>query len=392
MIHPVVGPDGRAFFSVLPWAPEIREKHLRNAADDAVEVADDIDGVIGRYRRRLMEIAGELARREHEVGSGPLADLWLSPHMARYAAEELEALLTGNGEASGTEALEHLTGVKIVLEGIYGAGYAEEGTPRAGRHLTEAERAYLEEFYSAFSDIGAVAAADWPRREAGEQVMGLVADGFFTLTNPQVGGISPSEAPHTLASVFNVSVASPEPYSREDIQRARDVASVLPHASVAPGRALAEELARYAVDLEYNSTYEWDTYTGKDLGESPHQLLEVAGRHPGAVTTLMGDPEFTRSLVHGFYLLSEDGELEPAVSEVVRRATTLPEGASPSGPEGRALAEAAETYLSLVDSDPFTAALAQEDAALVRELATAWGAIDPGRFGRFADLKDFTAA
>ncbi|TDC21696.1 hypothetical protein E1265_17355 [Streptomyces sp. 8K308] len=417
VVQPVIGLDGVPQVpSLESWAPEIRQRHLDDAVDDAHTAMGEINDAISQYRLRLIELAGELDQADYAVADGPLRDLWINEGMARATAEGLTELLGKNGTPAPGEVEPFLTGVASILDGVY-QEYGGSGRPEAARDLTRAEQAYLTTFYRYLDTPNALGLVDWERgaaseeeaaarREAGERLLRVTADGALTLLNPGVGGqewnshIAPPTVPQALMPLtYGLGQGRTAEelglFTFQEEQRDaeyRGLTNLLSHSTITPGQDLATNAAYAAVGSEWLAKNDPYASEATRLGEGNVELLELAARRPEAATSAMSDPDFARELLEGFYQpgLSEGGRTEPvapAVSEFVESTTRLPEGVDPRlSAEGRAHADAAFSFLSAVDAGH---GQAYQEAPLVRDLATTWGEADPERFGRFEHLRNF---
>ncbi|WP_129842946.1 hypothetical protein [Streptomyces sp. RFCAC02] len=394
MVQPVIGPDGRLHCPIENWAPEIRERHLRDAADDAVTAEEELSAVIDTYRNRMTEVAGELDKQHYDLSEGPLGDLWINPEMATWAGDRLRSLVAEYDQADPETVAQLLAGVEGILGGMY-EEYGEDGAAGSGRRLTEAERAYLETFYDRLDSdtLAALGARDWTLggeglQEIGDRITRVLADGAVVLTNPELGGIDPATDPGAVpTSIAHYTFADQYRDYDSDIEKFSGFGSLMTNATVPLGRQFGEDLARTVVDTLPETRGRTDE-AGAPLDTGIRELLDVTSRRPGAAALMMSDSDFTESMLSRLYPHDTGTDSsEPNVQEFVRRATTLPDDVAYDSAAGRAYADAAYTYLSYADSEA-KGSLQNLTEDTIRDLVKTYGELDPERFGRFQDLPD----
>ncbi|GAB2902868.1 hypothetical protein [Streptomyces mayteni] len=406
-VPPSTGADGVPTYSPDHLAPEIRERHLRAAADDAVTAADDIEGAIDSYRSHLTELATELSTRGYDLSEGPL-HLFVNDDMAAWSADQLRELLANAGENGPDRELlmRYLSGVEGVVLGVYDDEYADHPAP--ARRLTEAELSYLETFYDRLTPetLAAIGRANWTTGATtdaessyltnwGNAAMRFTSDGLLMLLNPDVGGHDPVRDPGAVPDALGPYVydhaARLRGASLERVAEFSSFGDLMGQSRVAGGRAFSEDLARAAVAIEPLTSDVRHEVSENPVNTGTRDLLDVAGRRPEAAAALVADPDFTRSLMNNHYAqpydisgTEWDGGREWKAVDLVERATTPPAGVDPASERGRAHADAAYAYLSYLDSPD--ASGRNNDGSLTLDIYQRYAEIDPARFARFDDL------
>ncbi|TDC73661.1 hypothetical protein [Streptomyces hainanensis] len=406
-VPPSTGADGVPTYSPDHLAPEIRERHLRAAADDAVVAADDIEGAIDAYRSHLTELSMELSTRGYDLSEGPL-HLFVNDDMAAWSADQLRELLANAGEYGPDRELllQYLSGVEGVVLGVYDDEYADHPAP--ARRLTDAELSYLETFYGRLDPetLAAIGRANWANGATtdeemdyltnwGDAAMRFTSDGLLMLLNPEIGGHDPARdpgaVPDAVAPYVYDHAARLRGASEESVADFSSFGDLMGQSRVAGGQAFSEDLGRAAVAIEPLTADLRHEGSENPVNTGTRELLDVTGRRPEAAAALVGDPDFTRSLMNGHYAqpydiwgTEWDGGREWKVVGLVERATTLPAGVDPASDQGRAHADAAYAYLSYLDSPD--ASGRNNDGSLALDVHKRYAEIDPARFARFEDV------
>ncbi|WP_129842948.1 hypothetical protein [Streptomyces sp. RFCAC02] len=410
-VTPTVGADGAALYNIDDWAPEIRERHLRAAAADAVVAADDIDEEITAYRTKLMDYAVELNAQHFDLSEGPL-DLWTNEAMATWAADHLsEALNSIPPDPDETERA--LAGVRAILDGVYDTPYEDAfDAPGPSREMTAEELAYLQAFYGALSreDLAALGnATDYGslgavRGETLDAAMRTAANGVLLLTDPEAGGLDPArqrdDIPESIASYVYDYADLLTPDAWVDVPRDFDAfGQLMSRSDLAPGERFGEDLANAAIGIDSRTQYATEGYNADPVNTGTRNFLEVANRRDGLAAELMGDKDFTDRLLGAEFPKTRETysgeEPEGPALEVdifTRDGTWLPKGVEVGSEAAEPYADAAYNYLSYAEhayaSDPEDVSRRQIDQGTIDRLLETYGKSDPDRFGRFEDLAD----
>jgi hypothetical protein len=347
-------------------ASDIRDKHLRNAADFAVTYDADMDDAIESYRRKLAEYGRHLGELGYDLSDGPLG-LFTTDEMAGYAAEQIRAEL--DKDQPDPEVLLMWTeGLDSIALGIYAEG-ADPGAPQ--RDLTAAERAYLEAFFAGFdaddlAALGALARDDEgldPGR-AGLRYAGVqrVANGLNMLLDPEIGGIDPATDPGRIPEGIRPFVYDYEnsglypgdgPSSghptlgsdtfRDELRRFNGFGDLMGTATLPSGEQFSRDMAQAAVDVQARTSLQYGFgYGGEDYVENTFGtgLLHATSLNAEASAGLLNDTEFREQL------LMQQWEDSYGASELIRTGTTIPDGVDHNDAEARRYVEAAYNVLT----------------------------------------------
>ncbi|TDC25167.1 hypothetical protein E1265_07800 [Streptomyces sp. 8K308] len=395
-IQPVIGADGKADYSVEPLAQEVRDRHLRAAADDAVDADEDIVEAIDGYRTRLSGLAYDLVSAGVDISRGPL-DLFVTEDMAAWSAERINEAFGPGVDAVPSRIRSYLAGLEGITESVYG------GTPlHPARDLTPAERAFLERFYGDLTPhaLGGLGNLDTADRDLqglldARAVRQSVGDGVNALFDPAVGGIAPGPNGERVPDSIRYYVydyASHLEYPTRDMVADFDGFGRLMGESMAPsGPEFSRDTAHAAVDIE-RTTRDFVETDGTPMNEGTRNLLGIAARRPEIAAELLSDPEFAENMLNAGYPTSEPGEQRQrgaeGVSGFVHQAAQLPDGVDPDSAEGRVYADAAYNYLNYASTADTLADTADQPVGFHSRTAIAeeWTRRDPERFGEFAWL------
>ncbi|GAB2910604.1 hypothetical protein [Streptomyces mayteni] len=316
--------DGR-YALPAELAGEIREKHLRRAADDATTAYDDIEDAIRAYRGRLTEFGVELQSLGYDL-AGPLG-IWTTDGMAEYAAGRLAEELAEEDPDERLLAV-YTSGVDGIAGALFGDGNNPTDAP--SRRLTEAERAYLSAFYDT---LGTDALLRLGALDGWNQSKVDLANGLTMLTDPALGGLDPDDdrdrLPDAVVS-FVHDYRDGDLYAdrglgtdlfRDELARFNAFGGLLSHATVAPGDAFGEDLARAAVDVQRRASLQYGMATDDFVAATGSGgLLQAAALNSGVAAELLADADFREAL------LLQQWEDSTGAADLVRAGTTVPPG------------------------------------------------------------------
>ena len=335
-------------------ADEIREKHLGNAAEDAVTTDGEITDAVEAYRTRLAEFGQELGDLGYDLSGGPF-DLFTTEEMATFAGRRIaEELAKDNPDPD--VLLRYTEGLNGIALGVF----ADPDKPggEALSFLNPQERAYLLEFYEQL-DADQLAALGALRDPDGDNTaLRRVANGINLLTAAELGGIditipeNKELIPDGIrefvydyregTGLYPIGNSEYQPALR----RFNDFGALLSTATVPPGDVFARDLATAAVDVQFRT---YNEYLGTDNTFS-RDLLHTASLNPGASADLLNDDTFRDNL------LSLHWEDSSGAGDLIRAGTTIPDGVDHNSDEARAYVQAA--YHVLTDAP------AHQDAVL----------------------------
>ncbi|MDT0305673.1 hypothetical protein RM780_01675 [Streptomyces sp. DSM 44917] len=374
--------DGSAVYS-LPdsLAEDIRERHINETAEYASDYDTQIAEAINAYRRRLAEYGLELDELGYDLSDGPFR-LFLTEEQARFAAGRLAAEL--EKDRPDTDVLLMYTQtLESLVQGIYEQG---SGVPHGGgdpaRDLTAAERAYLQQFFGRLDadDLVRLGHLTEQSRDLDPGVNGLrfaaaqnVSNGLMMLMNPEIGGIDPSteagraQVPSGVRPfVYDYersglyppetgggyhSVFGTEGF-REEMERFNAFGGLLDSANIASGDQFSRDLAHAALDVQQRTNNQYVGAIGGSYGDPTENhfgtgLLSAAALNTEASAGLMNDGEFRERFLNSSW---EDSQ---GAGELVRSATTIPEGMDHNATEARQYVQAAYNLLSSApDAEP----------------------------------------
>ena len=344
-------------------ATEIREKHLGNAADDAVTADDEITDAIEAYRNKLAEYGVELGALGYDLSDGPLG-LWTTDEMATYAGQRLSEELAK--DHPDPEALLRWTeGLDSVARGIYDN---PDDPEEAAKDLTPAERAYLQTFLGELdadelARLGHLTedTAGLDPGQAGIQFASVqrVANGINMLTNPEIGGLDPTteagraalpagvrhfvyEAREDFVDGFaNAAVRRPVGDEFKDALRDfNGFGALMSTGSIAPGDGFGTGLASAAVDIQSMTEYQYFDGGHEDVANTGSSgLLRNVSLNDGLSADLLNDTSF-REAALGLHWEDSTG-----IAEVVRAGTTIPDGVDGNSTAARPYVQAAFNVL-----------------------------------------------
>ncbi|MDT0346572.1 TPR repeat region-containing protein [Streptomyces litchfieldiae] len=341
-------------------ATEIREKHLRNAADFAVTYDAEMADAIEAYRRKLAEYGQQLGELGYDLSDGPLG-IFTTDEMGEYAGQQLAEELAKDNPNPDV-LLMYTEGLDSIVLGIYAEG-ADPGA--AQRELTASELAYLEKFYGQLDadDLAALGALTEDTRgldpgEAGRQYAGAqrVANGLNMLLNPDIGGIDPAARPDRVPEgirpfVYNYENSDLYPSDEsgrahptlgsdafnDELRRFNGFGDLMGTATIGSGEQFSEDLAHAAVDVQTRTSLQYSAsgydqdYVENTFGSG---LLSSAALNTEASAGLLNDADFRDQL------LSQRWEDSQGAAELIASGTTIPPGVDHNSDEARRYVEA----------------------------------------------------
>ncbi|WP_052851001.1 hypothetical protein [Streptomyces avicenniae] len=348
----------------LGFDARIRTKYLRRAAEDATTADGEITDALDAYRGKLAEFGQELGDLGYDLSDGPLG-LWTSEGMAVYAADHLADEMRKD-HPDPEELLRWTETLDAIGIGIHTADNPD--TPL--RDMTPAERAYLDAFYGRLdkeelSLLGGLArgAEGMDPDVAGNRFTAAqrVADGLLMLTNPEIGGIDPSNAAGRAAlpaglrdhlygdrqafidGFVDVSIPNrggPDDAYWDALRDFNGFGQLMGAASVAPGDRLATDMAHAAVNVQGLTQYHYfDGGYGDTANTGSDGLLRAVALNSGTSAELLNDRTFRESAL-GIHWEDSTG-----VGDLVRSGTTVPDGVDHNDPEAEAYTHAAFNVL-----------------------------------------------
>ncbi|WP_052849746.1 hypothetical protein [Streptomyces avicenniae] len=311
-VVPALNGAGLAVYGLPPsLIDRIRERHLADAVESALSYDDAIADEIESYRHRLSTYAAELGSDAPGLAGGPLG-IFTTPEMAAYAASGLKEELSR--EHPRSDVLDRWTRVLDgIARGVWGTTHynplADSWDPV--RPMTDAEAAYLREFYShltaeELSDLGRRLFEDeWVHQEDGPHVTGIggmsagtaLTNGIQLLMNPEIGGLDLTTPAGRAATpdfvkehVLNEDIQYWNPaWSDEELENAEahlHFGSLLGTATVPTGTAYADRLEIASSTLQdshhTSGSYYRDWYESFDDPPNPATFEPVTfGLVPG---------------------------------------------------------------------------------------------------------------
>ncbi|WP_461038178.1 hypothetical protein [Streptomyces mayteni] len=335
----------RAVYSLRgSLADEIRDRHLQDAADDAVATDGEITEAIEAYRTRLAEFGQELGDLGYDLSGGPF-DLFTTEEMATFAGQRIAEELAKE-HPDRDVLLRYTEG----LDGIALGVFADPDKPGSENlsFLNPQERAYLLEFYEQLDaeDLAALGALRDP--EGDNTALRRVANGINLLTGAEYGGIDITipenkelipdgirEYVYDYREGTGLYPIGNSEY-RPALRRFNDFGALLSTATVPPGDVFATDLAHAAVDVQFRTNSE---YLGTDNTFS-RDLLRTTSLNTGASADLLNDDVFRDNLL-GLHWEDSSG-----AGDLIRAGTTVPDGVDHNSDEARAYVEAAYHVLT----------------------------------------------
>ncbi|WP_129842969.1 hypothetical protein [Streptomyces sp. RFCAC02] len=324
-------------------ADEIRQRHLRDCADDAERTYADIDDAIEAYRTRLAEYGGELGELGYDLSEGPLG-LFTSEDQAVWTADMLAAEL--DKENPDPEALRRYTEtLESIALGIWDNPANADGDP--GRPLTEAERAYLSAFYGRLDAddlvaLGRLADDGGAGRTAAERA----ANGLTMLLDWRVGGYNPETDPDRIPDAVRPFIYDYRdsdlfdpgfPVSfYDDLDEFNAFGALMGSATVAPGDEFGRDMAEAALEVQdrTNVQYTLGATTGEDNTFSS-DLLHGVSLNTEVSAALLNDEDYRERL------LGMTWQDSAGVGDLITSGTTVPAGVEMNDEAARAYVEAA---------------------------------------------------
>ncbi|WP_165956193.1 hypothetical protein, partial [Streptomyces hainanensis] len=344
----------RAVYSLpASLATEIREKHLGNAAEDAVTADGEITDAIEAYRTQLAEFGAELQGLGYDL-SGPLG-LWTTEEMAEYSAGKfLEELRKDDPDQ------QLLAMYSQGLEGIADAVYGDSLNPgEPSRRLTAAELAYLEAFIGRIDDPEVLASLA-TKIEGWDESKVNLANGIAMLADPELGGHDPSteagrqalpefvrrfvydDKQGGLYPIYEYGPTEGQDFIRE-LALFNQFGDLMSHTVVPPGDQFAKDMARTAVDIQGLAQLQpgWNIHFTDyvtDTGSS--DLLTAVSRNSEASAALLTDDDFRSDFLNTVWHESD------GAADLIRSGALLPAGVDHNDPAAAQYTEAAYRLLS----------------------------------------------
>jgi hypothetical protein len=320
-------PDGTVTLpSDLP--AQIRETYLTKAGDDARQTGEHIDGLITRYRRELTGMADELRESGYDLTTGPV-DIFTSPQMAEFTAEEINQMLTGD-QFLDEQRLEKLTRtLEEITGGVYGDPHAPDGNPK--RDLTAEEQNYLESFYNKLTSDSLARLGD-----VGEDFSGFstsnIANGINMLMNESIypPGEKPPPPPASISEFIydyqNGDISRPQNQEQfaNALRRFNDFGDVMSSATVGSGNEFSKDLAHAAIDIEEYSAQQpaynqWAPDGSLVENTASSDMLQTASLNTLASAQLLNDDGFRNDL------LSQGWDDSTGAGALIESGTTIPQ-------------------------------------------------------------------
>jgi hypothetical protein len=320
---------GNSYLFSIPesMVGEVRELHLKKAADTARGVHGEMEAQIERYRRNLTEQAGLLRGMGYEPSEGPFS-LFTNKEMAEFAADKLDLELRDPALPPDPGIVDLYT---QQLAEIRENAYEGPGKP----HLTPEERDYLSSFYTAIepetlAKLGQLGYADDPNNMANAQ-RATVADGISMLMNQDdgFGGISPQEAPASIRPfVYDYAnsglIPSTNPLGgfdgsqSEAWQRHNGFGDLMAATTVQSGGQFSKDLAHAAVDIENRSQMPLGEGYVPPANTGSSGMLHAASLNTLASAQVLNEEDFRHSL------LNQSWDRGAGAGELIHSGTTPP--------------------------------------------------------------------
>jgi hypothetical protein len=264
--------------------------------------------------------------------------------MARWNAQTLDALLTQETkDRSPAWILSQLPQLTEMLGAIRADVFPGGGAQGPARRLTDAEAAYLEEFFAALSPDALVALGklragdgddDWAGDEAADghargtnRALAAVADGLQMLRNLDVREadlgrphvIDSTHAVGTFVNPYYGPLFEEDPHSdafHRELRRFNAFGALLGAATVPGGQAADAQLADTAVAVQERAAEQRESVDGflwfdrepetvvENTGSA--DLLAVAAADPDAAAAQLANPDFADRLLRQDW--DDDGE------------------------------------------------------------------------------------
>ncbi|MEV1007533.1 hypothetical protein [Streptomyces sp. NPDC049881] len=326
-------------------AADIRKRHLADCADSARDTDADIHDAIGAYRNRLADYGLELGDLGYDLSDGPL-DLFTSEKQALWAADQLSDAL-GHEPPDPDALLRWTETLDSIGIGVY------DDPPHSTRPLTEAERAYLDAFYSRLSadDLAALGAlagqndgGDHPT--PGHSAAQRVANGLNMLLDWRVGGHNPATEPGAIPEALRPFVLDHKdsvlfdpsyPVAFDDeLRRFNAFGDLMGAATVPPGDEFGRTLAQAALDVGQRTNVQYALGATEGVHNTfSSDLLHNASLNSGLSADLLNDDTFRRGLL-GVTWQDSDG-----AADLITSGTTIPPDLDHHDNAARAYVEAA---------------------------------------------------
>ncbi|MGP4113359.1 hypothetical protein ACTWP5_20900 [Streptomyces sp. 4N509B] len=307
----------------------IRETYLSQAGDDARLTGDDMDNLIARYRRDLMDLATGLNNMGFDVSEGPLKN-FVNPQMADFAAEQINAALR-DGNATPAD-LDMYTGyLESIRREIHSEPTDRFGNPRG--QLDPRDNAFLWNFYDRLTpeSLGKLGQLD----DTHDLAKTNVANGIQMLMNPEIGGMNPngSAVPESIRHFVQdyrssdlVQVGTPG--LRDEVERFTGFGNVMSHATVASSDDFSKSLAYAATGLQQSNLAH---YPGLSLNDAGSGMLQAAALNSGASAELLNEEAFRGDL------LITGGR---GAAALIESGAVIPDGMDPASPEAKPYVDA----------------------------------------------------
>lgn len=227
----------------------VKEACTAQCAEIITNLHENIEQRIDDYYSLLHLKEGELASDYGYDVTGSPVDLWYTEGRAEHEANKLAEILEQD-DPDPEELERYSAGVGTILDRL----------ENDGGSLTDAERRFLDTYYSTLSsdDLAALGhLSHHDNADAYENVQGRVADGINTLMDPDVGGIDPADDPSAVpASVrefvygYEEKLTTAESDAPANLRAFNGFGELMSHASVAPADAWARDLATAAIEVQ----------------------------------------------------------------------------------------------------------------------------------------------
>jgi hypothetical protein len=310
------------------WARDIRERHLKAAADEAVRTDRAVGEAITAYRTTLLDYGRELSDLGYDPSDGPLG-LWTTEGMGTFVGQRISAALRGDPDLNAllrwTEGLDWIR-----------TGFANpDGSTQSLRFLTDGERDYLLRLFREL-DAGELAKLGQltdlhplssPDREV--EIQRRIANGITMLTDGENGGLDlmdegGARIPEGIRTyVYDYRDTGLWPVGGSEylptLEKFNHFGHLMWRADVPPGNQFAQAMATAAVDVQGRTNAEYLTGESQ-LNHFSTGLLHTAAQNGEAAATLLNDDTFRRNL------LGQVWQDSAGAAEFVHSGVRVPEG------------------------------------------------------------------